>query len=232
MVGKRESLAASRRLRKLRMAAGFSTATEAAVAMGVSPGTYYHHESGIRPVTRAAALRYGKFFAVPAGAILFGERLQVARSIPIVAVLGNDGRITPTPAAPGEPQGDGSMASRHPPRPVTAMRVQPPPGFNSPDQLLAVRVEATTFAPQFNLGDVIFIEAPRPDAGIDRRRVNGRICMVGISEDETVLARVLCNPDGGYSLVQSSAPGPSRAIVNPVFVALVRGVWFPDIDDE
>ncbi len=61
------------RLRAARKAAGFSSATEAAAALGQTIPSYTAHENGGRGLTADAAIRYARFFQVGLKWLLTGE---------------------------------------------------------------------------------------------------------------------------------------------------------------
>lgn len=80
------------RLRQLRIDAGYSTAHDAAIAMGVKPPTYTHHENGTAGLSRNGA-RYARFFGVSLDWLLTGKgprRPEQAtdRSIPVTGLVG------------------------------------------------------------------------------------------------------------------------------------------------
>lgn len=61
------------RLKEARKKAGFSSASEAANALGVSPGTYLGHENGNRAFDIEAAKKYSRRFKVTLTWLLTGE---------------------------------------------------------------------------------------------------------------------------------------------------------------
>lgn len=61
------------RLKAARKQAGYSSASEAANALGISIGTYAGHENGNRAFDVETAKRYAKFFKVPLTWLLTGE---------------------------------------------------------------------------------------------------------------------------------------------------------------
>jgi hypothetical protein len=69
--------AAAARLVRLRLAAGYRTAVDAAAQIGANKTTYLQHESGVRPLTIRAALVYAAFYDVRPGWLLFGETRPV-----------------------------------------------------------------------------------------------------------------------------------------------------------
>lgn len=79
------------RLRQARIAAGFATPSDAARAIReINKNTLISNENGNRAISRKAAERYGQFFDVPAGWILYGEEGHEARtdySIPVLSMV-------------------------------------------------------------------------------------------------------------------------------------------------
>lgn len=60
------------RLRIARLRAGFSTAKDAAEAMGIPVQTYLAHENGSRGINAARAAQYAKRYKVPEVWLLYG----------------------------------------------------------------------------------------------------------------------------------------------------------------
>lgn len=71
------------RLRKLRIAKGFASATDAARAFGWPENTYKSHENGMRGVKPDVARRYARAFGSSPAYILTGEQ----QSTPIVSTV-------------------------------------------------------------------------------------------------------------------------------------------------
>lgn len=71
----------SRRLKAAREQAGFKSASEAARQIGANAVTYTAHENGGREYDRATAIFYGKKFGVDPGWLLFGDDLNLQRSL-------------------------------------------------------------------------------------------------------------------------------------------------------
>src|SRR5262249_18742164 len=104
------AVAAAKRLKELRLKAGFSTANEAADAMGCNRNTYHQHESGLRPITRKAAVFYALHYKVTVQEIMVGTRLQLAPRVLIVGVVGSDGWAKPSVAGRVEGAGESAHA--------------------------------------------------------------------------------------------------------------------------
>ena len=64
------------RLKEARERAGYDSAREAAIAMGVAYPTYAQHESGIRGYPASKAERYGRFFRVAPEWLLYGRQAE------------------------------------------------------------------------------------------------------------------------------------------------------------
>lgn len=84
------------RLKFARERRGYTSAAEAARALGVPYGTYSGHESGLRGIKRKDVKRYAEFFRVPVAWLETGEGSPAALSVPIVGVAGAsaDGAIS------------------------------------------------------------------------------------------------------------------------------------------
>lgn len=79
------------RLREARIAAGYSSATEAAKAFGWTVSTYLGHENGSRGLNVDAAQRYGRGFRVPWSFLLTGQEFTSEAGsfgVPVVGSLG------------------------------------------------------------------------------------------------------------------------------------------------
>lgn len=68
------------RLKLAREEAGFGSAREAALAMGISYDTYIHHERGTRGITASSAESYARRFRVASEWILYGKGVGPAPS--------------------------------------------------------------------------------------------------------------------------------------------------------
>lgn len=81
------------RLKALRVAAGFTSATEAARAYGWAPSTYMGHENGSRGLNAAAAHKYARAFGADWADLLTGEKSEWHSSgeeqgTPLMGMLG------------------------------------------------------------------------------------------------------------------------------------------------
>jgi phage repressor protein C with HTH and peptisase S24 domain len=96
----------SDRLRKARIGAGYSSASDAARAMGVSVPGYTHHENGTRNIARAAA-RYARFYRVSLDWLVNGrgEMRSAAAVIPVIGICTAGEAAMPADIEAGEPMG-------------------------------------------------------------------------------------------------------------------------------
>lgn len=80
------------RLKEAREKAGYATAKDAALAMGVSPATYIQHENGTRNFPASRAQRYARFFRTTPEWLLYGrelgERITPAQLGPAIPIQG------------------------------------------------------------------------------------------------------------------------------------------------
>jgi DNA-binding XRE family transcriptional regulator len=93
------------RLKKLRIKAGFESATDAARAMGVASPTYLGHENGSTGLRRAAAIRYAVFFGTTIDWLLTGKgKSGSASKVPVICYIGAGAEVHPID---DHPQGRG-----------------------------------------------------------------------------------------------------------------------------
>ena len=64
----------SDRLKEARVLRGFTSAAQAAEAIGLNKSTYRHHENGTRDIQTEAAQRYARFFHTQPEWILYGKK--------------------------------------------------------------------------------------------------------------------------------------------------------------
>lgn len=153
----------SRRLKRLRIEAGFRSAKKFAEAVGVSPITYHHHENGRRGIPRAQAQKYAEKLNVPAGTLLYGEALQQAQLSAIIGTVTAKGTIT--------------MGGDE--RSVTV-----PPGIEMAG-VVAIRVETEELWPAYRPGDLVFY---RPTmAGASPMDCNGKDCIILLADGTSLL---------------------------------------------
>lgn len=83
------------RLRKARLAAGYSSATKAAEAMGIGVSTYRAHENGQNNFSAEEAARYARRYGVTAAYLLTAATSAQPQSIPLMGYLGAGAEIEP-----------------------------------------------------------------------------------------------------------------------------------------
>lgn len=80
------------RLKRARADAGYHSAKDAALAMGISVATYIQHENGTRNFPADRAQRYARFFRTTPEWLLYGretgERLELAQLGPQIPIQG------------------------------------------------------------------------------------------------------------------------------------------------
>lgn len=72
---------AGERLKQARVKAGYSSAAQAAEAMGANAATYAQHENGLRGYPASKAERYGRFFRVAPEWLLYGRQKDEADTV-------------------------------------------------------------------------------------------------------------------------------------------------------
>lgn len=72
---------AGERLRQAREKAGYTSANQAAEALGISRATYAQHENGLRGFPAARAERYARFFRVAPEWLLYGRQKGDAEAV-------------------------------------------------------------------------------------------------------------------------------------------------------
>lgn len=84
----------AQRLQRARIAAGFTTASEAARAFGWNENTYRSHENGERGLKKSVAEKYAKSFKVNVGQIMFGDaEIDMRSRVSIVGEIGLGGHV-------------------------------------------------------------------------------------------------------------------------------------------
>lgn len=170
---------AARRLKALRIKAGFTTAADAAEIMGVNLTTYYQHESGLRPISKRAAEFYSLQLKTSAAEILWGDTgLQSRVRVLIVGSVGLDGWVEAS--IPGRQIGRGaphapslvqwfsragwksSMAGQEDGRKYT----DAPPGVTAEqaNRLAVITIMNDVMAPSFICDDAVHYDTSKPDA--------------------------------------------------------------------
>jgi DNA-binding XRE family transcriptional regulator len=183
----------ARRLQDLRERAGYRSAAEAARAVGANIVTFQHHENGRRPISRHAAHTYGRFFNVPGGYILYGERLHDNPLVPIVGFIGPAGAIQQT-------------------APEAELQFVPAPNSQTRN-LVAITVIARDLWPGYSVGDTAFYSRKTLDADIDKAAVDGRECVIARDDGSLDLRYVTVNGNGRATLLAYSGKPEVDVIV-------------------
>ena len=199
-VGDKAKREAAGRLRQLRIAAGYETASDAAQAIGVTIVTYQHHENGTRGIHLAAAERYGTHYGVPALHILYGlahpntaNTVEEGQGVPLIGGIAPDGRVIPRMS-----------------QTATFPKTVPGPPSGWTASLQALVVQANSFYPAYNEGDVLFYDQPSP-LGLDMSQVDGRECVVLTTDGQMLLRTCYQGPNGTWTLIALGAP-PMQAV--------------------
>lgn len=166
--------APARRLRQAREKAGFKSAAEFARHCGTNIVTYQHHENGLRDMNPENAAAYAKFLNLPAGTLLFGERLHSVAAVRIFGTVEAHGSIEPTQKS-GSPEQEIYMPDI--------------------DGLMALVVTAVDTQTRHDPGDTLFYEQLQPGrydmADLDRVE-----CVIKLEDGEVLLGRMLTNYEG------------------------------------
>jgi len=158
------------RLKKVRVEAGFSTATQAAKSMGVPPPTYLGHENGTTGLRRDAAVRYAAFFRVSLDWLLTGKGAHKRKPLsPVVGEVGAGAEVFPFD---DYPQGGGLEM------------VEAPTGEEG---CVAVKIKGDS---QYPLQEGWLIFYRRLDQGVDEAKCLGELCVVKVSDGATLLKTV------------------------------------------
>jgi transcriptional regulator with XRE-family HTH domain len=183
MIHLSHELSPSERLRRAREQAGYPTAADFARDNNIKKTTYQHHENGRRELTPDVARLYGRILKLPAGSLLFGERVEsLQRNAPVIIV----GRVT----AQGR---------------ITPVDNQDTIILPDPTQLLALRIESDDMIPNYRLGDTIFFQRLVPDR-FDLEDLTGVECVVELADGRQLLRQVSVQIDGRVTLAAYHAP--------------------------
>lgn len=174
------------RLRKLRIQAGYDSATEAANAIGVPPGTYLGHENGTTPITRQAQ-RYAKFFRVSLDWLLTGKGASGLNSrVPVVMYVGAGAELFPLD---DHPQGRGLEM------------VPAPPGVIDP--CVAAKIRGDSMHP---LRDGWLVFWIKDQDGVPVACL-GKLCVIQVKDGPTLLKELHAGSKKGfYTLTSWNAP--------------------------
>lgn len=160
------------RLKRARMAKGFSSAAQAARAFGWGESAYRHHENGNRDMAPDVADRYAKALGVKASWILYGDGPDpVAGTAHPAPYEPQPNAIFEGPAKLPYPTGlrdieelgvtmggDGADDSIFEFNGQVIDRVMRPQGLMNRKNVFALRVASTSMSPRFEEGDRIYVE--------------------------------------------------------------------------
>lgn len=191
MSGDKKTVAA--RLKRAREQAGYATAADFARAHNLNPTTYYHHENGRRDIRADIARAYADILKLPAGLLLYGERLQTVARVSIVGQIAAAGRI------------------------VLQSNGIPLNSVVLPDssELVGLRVIGDDLYPAYRAGDVVFHRALNQRAGFAVAALHGCECVVELEDGSVLLRQVVVQSDGRATLIAYHAP----PLINQTVVA-------------
>ncbi len=196
-----DRLEVAQRLKKYRIEAGFRSGRAFALAAGVSPITYHHHENGRRGIPRAAAQKYAEKLMVPTGTLLFAEALQVAQSAKVIGAVTAKGTVI----MGGE-----------------TSEIPLPAGIQS-GGVVAIKVETDDLWPAYRPNDFVFYR--QTEEGASAADCNGKDCVVVLTDGTTVLRMfTIAGPKRANLMAFSGPPmlNIEYAIAYPV-VSILRG---------
>jgi hypothetical protein len=171
--------APARRLRQARELAGFPSASAFARHCGIKTVTYQHHENGLRDITAENAALYSRFLGLPAGTLLFGERLHSAPTVRIFGYIGHGGEIEP-------------LKQSAPAQETVVPEV---------DGLMALVVSGNDIGEKYSNGDVLFYQQLRPGR-YDLTDLDNIECVIKL-DDGVVLVGQMITDRGGQTTVTS-----------------------------
>lgn len=177
------------RLREARERAGYATAKQAAMAMGVPVATYVQHENGGRGYPAGRADRYGRFFRVAPEWLLY-ERGEIddapaSDSVPVVGFVGA-----------------GSVATLFSEGQGPFDEVEAP--TNSSANTVGLGIRGTSLGPAFDQG-VVFYDDVRSPVTED---LHGRLCVVGLPSGRVLVKILKAAGDGTFHLLSNTMDEP------------------------
>lgn len=169
------------RLRSAREAAGFETAADAARRFSWAVSTYRAHENGQNGMRDEHIVRYARAFRVSPSWLLFGSGGPDRKNLPLVGYVGAGAEIFAVD--------DGGALEE----------LEPPPGIG-PDAV-AVAVRGQSMWPRYSEGDILIYDTQNaPD------QMNGRECIVALTDGRKYVKNVRRMGDGTYDLESWNAP--------------------------
>ena len=177
------------RLRKARKDAGFSTATDAAKALGLSRDTYLQHENGNRDYDDGSAQLYARRFKTTPEWLRFGRAgPETAPRIPVLGFAG---------ANP-----DGTVLFAH--GQASHDSVPPPPNGSLTARALEVRGHSMPFFAED--GAILYFDYQRPSPSSE---LLGHVVVVELDTGEVLVKRLLKGSRKNVFDLESIA-GPTR----------------------
>ena len=215
-----------KRLKRARKAAGFSSAIDAATALGLNYRTYAGHENGNRGIGREALQLYTKRFHVSAEQLLTGNETQSDQSSQENAPA-NDVRPAniALPNRYSMPQdvpvmGTAACNAEHGAFKLDSSiidYVRRPPGLAATKDVYALYVEGDSMEPKFVSGDLVFVHPRKPVRIGDPVVVQ---ILKGESEQIEAMIAVLAKRTAQEVFLQKYNPNKIITVENKFIVAI------------
>lgn len=177
------------RLKIARERASYSTAKDAAVAMGVPVATYVQHENGGRGVPATRADRYARFFRVTPEWLLYGrgevDDAPASDSVPVVGYVSAGAELALYD------HGQGPFDYVKPPR-------------DSKPSTVAASVRGSSLGPLLDEA-LIFYDDVRSPVTSD---LHGKMCVVGLEDGRVVVKQLMPGDSGRFHLLSNSSEVP------------------------
>lgn len=158
-----------KRLTRIRIQRGYESASDAAKAIGVNYSTYAQHENGIREISKAAGLRYSRFFRVSLDWLLTGRgNGSPAPTVPVVGYVGAGAEVV---TIDDHAMGEGLE------------QVAPPPGVTD---CIALRIKGDSMFPMED-GWLVFYQ--RDSLGILEDCI-GKLCVLQVKDGPVLLKKL------------------------------------------
>lgn len=172
--------AVAKRLKQARLAAGYESPRDFALAWQFNPTTYYHHENGRRAIKAEVAKRYAQLLKLPAGTLLYGEHLQSAVEVPILGHISAGGKVM--------------LIDSQDPFNVTPVRLP------DAEELVGYQIQGDELYPAYRSGDIVFHRKLGQYTGEAMSLLHGMECVVETREGTILLRQVMSQPDGRVTL--------------------------------
>ncbi len=181
------------RLRQSRIAAGYRTATDAALALGMSRDTYLQHENGVRDYDDARATAYARLLGVTPQHLRFGDATESGASqVKVVGWVG---------------AGDAAHFYDSAQGPFDYV---PAPSYATP-QTVAAQVKGPSLGRLFD-GWLVFYDEVHAPVTPDQI---GQLCVVGLPDGRTLVKWLkAARADGLFDLLsETEAAMPDQEIL-------------------